>query len=215
MGDGRDRRSADRDPRPADREGPADGADLPAGARPSRGVRRRRCGRRARRDPAGHDHPPTAQHAMRQGKVWAHNVAASLGFGKAKNYSTATWACGPPRPPLAVANPMNIPLSDFPPRPSPAPITCMRFRGSSTAGRSALAYLTDVFFERTVVSIGLATQEDARFSASEGIPMPATRLVVAQAGATAGSTAPTNVRQRAAGRCAPRERRTDSVRRWA
>ena len=31
---------------------------------------------------------------------------------------------------------------------------------------------TDVFFDRSVVSMGLSTQEDAQFSASEGIPMP-------------------------------------------
>ena len=31
------------------------------------------------------------------------------------------------------------------------------------------AYLTDAIFDRSVVSIGLSTEEDARFSASEGI----------------------------------------------
>lgn len=30
--------------------------------------------------------PPTAQHAIRQGKVLARNVAASLGYGKLKDY---------------------------------------------------------------------------------------------------------------------------------
>jgi NADH dehydrogenase len=32
--------------------------------------------------------------------------------------------------------------------------------------------LTDAMFPRTVVSIGLSTESDAEFSASEGIPMP-------------------------------------------
>ena len=36
----------------------------------------------------------------------------------------------------------------------------------------SLAYLTDAVFDRSVVSLGLASQEDAQFSASEGIPMP-------------------------------------------
>jgi NADH dehydrogenase len=36
----------------------------------------------------------------------------------------------------------------------------------------SLAYLTDVFFDRSVISIGLSSEEDARFAASEGIPMP-------------------------------------------
>jgi NADH dehydrogenase len=29
-----------------------------------------------------------------------------------------------------------------------------------------------VFFDRSVVSMGLASEEDAQFQASEGIPMP-------------------------------------------
>jgi NADH dehydrogenase len=37
-----------------------------------------------------------------------------------------------------------------------------------------LAYLTDLLFNRSVVSIGLSSQEDAQFTASEGIPMPRT-----------------------------------------
>ena len=35
--------------------------------------------------------PPTAQHAIRQGKVLADNVAASLGRGRSEYTSTATW----------------------------------------------------------------------------------------------------------------------------
>jgi NADH dehydrogenase len=36
----------------------------------------------------------------------------------------------------------------------------------------ALAYLTDTVLPRSVVSMGLSTQEDAQFSASQGIPLP-------------------------------------------
>jgi NADH:quinone reductase (non-electrogenic) len=35
--------------------------------------------------------PPTAQHATRQGKVLARNVAAVSGTGKSGSTSTATW----------------------------------------------------------------------------------------------------------------------------
>jgi NADH dehydrogenase len=35
-----------------------------------------------------------------------------------------------------------------------------------------MAYLTDALFDRSVVSIGLSSGEDAQFTASEGIPMP-------------------------------------------
>jgi hypothetical protein len=40
------------------------------------------------------------------------------------------------------------------------------------AGIDAQAYLTDLFFDRSVVSIGLSSEKDARFDASEGIPTP-------------------------------------------
>jgi NADH dehydrogenase len=36
----------------------------------------------------------------------------------------------------------------------------------------SLAYPTDLFFDRSVVSIGLSSAEDAQFHASEGFPMP-------------------------------------------
>lgn len=37
-----------------------------------------------------------------------------------------------------------------------------------------MAYLTEALFARSVVSIGLASEEDSQFAASEGIPMPKT-----------------------------------------
>ncbi len=36
------------------------------------------------------------------------------------------------------------------------------------------AWLTDALFDRSVVSIGLSSQENVQFAASEGIPMPKT-----------------------------------------
>lgn len=58
---------------------------------------------------------PTTQHATRQGKVLAHNVAASLGYGKTKTYKHRNVGLvvdlGPRH---AVANPRNIRLSRFP-----------------------------------------------------------------------------------------------------
>jgi NADH:ubiquinone reductase (H+-translocating) len=35
-----------------------------------------------------------------------------------------------------------------------------------------LADFTDALFDRSVVSLGLSSQEDAQFTASEGIPTP-------------------------------------------
>jgi NADH dehydrogenase len=117
--------------------------------------------------------PPTAQHAIRQGKVLGRNVAASLGYGKAKDYRHRNMGLvvdlGPH---YAVANPLNIQLSGYPAK----FVTRMYhlYAAPRFVNRWAvsLAYLTDVFFDRSVVSVGLSTQDDARFSTSEGIPLP-------------------------------------------
>ena len=67
--------------------------------------------------------PPTAQHAIRQGKALARNVAASLGYGgkayKHRNMGLVV-DLGPR---YAVANPLNVQLSGYPANWSPAPTT--------------------------------------------------------------------------------------------
>ncbi|WP_006246790.1 NAD(P)/FAD-dependent oxidoreductase [Mycolicibacterium tusciae] len=117
--------------------------------------------------------PPTAQHATRQGKVLARNVAASLGYGKAKAYKHRNMGLvvdlGPR---YAVANPLNVQLSGFPAKVVTRAYHIYAIPRFVNRWAVSLAYLTDVFFDRSVVSFGLSTQEDARFSTSEGIPMP-------------------------------------------
>lgn len=117
--------------------------------------------------------PPTAQHATRQGKALARNVAASLGFGKAKPYKHRNMGLvvdlGPR---YAVANPLNVQLSGFPAKVVTRVYHIYAIPRFVNRWAVSLAYLTDVFFDRSVVSFGLSTQEDARFSTSEGIPMP-------------------------------------------
>lgn len=117
--------------------------------------------------------PPTAQHATRQGKVLARNVAASLGYGKAKRYKHGNMGLvvdlGPRH---AVANPLNIQLSGFPAKVVTRAYHVYAIPRFVNRWAVTLAYLTDVFFDRSVVSFGLSTSEDAQFSASEGIPVP-------------------------------------------
>ncbi|WP_101946714.1 NAD(P)/FAD-dependent oxidoreductase [Mycobacterium sp. 3519A] len=117
--------------------------------------------------------PPTAQHATRQGKVLAHNVAASLGHGTMKTYKHRNMGLvvdlGPRR---AVANPLNIQLSGFPAKAVTRLYHLYAIPRFVNRWAVSLAYLTDVFFDRSVVSMGLSSKEDAQFSASEGIPMP-------------------------------------------
>jgi NADH dehydrogenase len=117
--------------------------------------------------------PPTAQHATRQGKVLGHNVAASLGYGRTKNYKHRNMGLvvdlGPRH---AVANPLNIQLSGFAAKFVTRAYHLQAIPRFVNRWAVSLAYLTDVFFDRSVVSMGLSTREDAQFSASEGIPMP-------------------------------------------
>jgi NADH:ubiquinone reductase (H+-translocating) len=117
--------------------------------------------------------PPTAQHATRQGKTLARNIAASLGYGKTKPYKHRNMGLvvdlGPHN---AVANPLNVQLSGFPAKVVTRAYHIYAIPRFVNRWAVSLAYLTDVFFDRSVVSFGLSTQEDARFSASEGIAMP-------------------------------------------
>ena len=120
--------------------------------------------------------PPTAQHAIRQGKVLADNVAASLGYGKKRIYKHRNLGLvvdlGPRQ---AVANPLGIHLSGYPAKFVTRGYHLYAIPRAANRWAVALAYLTDVFFPRTLVSLGLSTQSDAEFSTSEGIPLPETR----------------------------------------
>ncbi|WP_422746658.1 NAD(P)/FAD-dependent oxidoreductase [Mycobacterium sp. WMMD1722] len=117
--------------------------------------------------------PPTAQHATRQGKTLARNVAASLGYGTKKLYKHRNMGLvvdlGPRN---AVANPLGVQLSGFPAKAVTRAYHLYAIPRFVNRWAVSLAYLTDVFFARSVVSIGLSSADDARFSASEGIPMP-------------------------------------------
>ncbi|MGE2836215.1 NAD(P)/FAD-dependent oxidoreductase [Mycobacterium sp. SMC-4] len=117
--------------------------------------------------------PPTAQHATRQGKVLARNVAASLGYGTRKHYKHRDMGLvvdlGPR---YAVANPLNIQLSGLPAKLVTRAYHLYAIPRFVNRWAVSLAYLTDAVFDRSVVSMGLSTSEDANFSAAEGIPLP-------------------------------------------
>ena len=119
--------------------------------------------------------PPTAQHATRQGKALARNVAASLGYGKTKQYKHRNLGLvvdlGPWR---AVANPLNVQLSGLPAKLVTRAYHLYAIPRPVNRWAVLLAYLTDLLFPRSVVSLGLTSEEDAQFAASEGIPMPKT-----------------------------------------
>jgi NADH dehydrogenase len=122
---------------------------------------------------SGNITPPTAQHAIRQGKLLANNVAASLGYGTKKDYRHRNMGLvvdlGPH---YAVANPLNVHLSGYPAKLVTRSYHLYAIPRFVNRWAVSLAYLTDIFFDRTVVSMGLSTQSDAEFSTSEGIPLP-------------------------------------------
>ncbi|BBX19589.1 hypothetical protein CRI77_17305 [Mycolicibacterium duvalii] len=117
--------------------------------------------------------PPTAQHATRQGKVLARNVAASLGYGTRKQYKHRDMGLvvdlGPR---YAVANPLNVQLSGRPAKFVTRAYHLLAIPRLVNRWAVSLAYLTDAVFDRSVVSMGLSTTADANFAASEGIPLP-------------------------------------------
>jgi len=116
--------------------------------------------------------PPTAQHATRQGKALARNVAASLGYGKAKDYRHSDKGLvvdlGPRH---AVANPLGVQLSGYPAKLVARGYHLYALPRVVNRWAVALAYLTDVFFPRTVLSMGLVSEAEAQFMASEGVQL--------------------------------------------
>lgn len=114
--------------------------------------------------------PPTAQHAVRQGRAVAGNVAASLGVGRRKRYKHRDLGLvvdlGPG---YAVANPFGLKLSGW-----PAKITARGYHLASlprAANRwsTAVAWAAEAVGERPLSRLGLVSAEESDFRASEGI----------------------------------------------
>ncbi|MGY4646332.1 NAD(P)/FAD-dependent oxidoreductase [Mycobacterium sp. URHB0021] len=112
--------------------------------------------------------PPTAQHANRQAKVLARNVAASLGYGRPSEYRHRNLGTvvdlGPG---FAVADPFNIQLSGFAAKLVTRLYHLYAIPRNANRWAVALGYLTNLLFVRPLVSIGFAQSSLARFSASE------------------------------------------------
>lgn len=121
----------------------------------------------------GQPTPPTAQHATRQGKTLAQNVAASLGYGATRKYKHKNMGMvvdlGPG---YAVANPVGVQLTGMPAKIVTRAYHLLAVPRSVNRWALSLAYLTDAIFPRTVMSMGLSSENDADFAAAEGIPMP-------------------------------------------
>ncbi|WP_280430673.1 NAD(P)/FAD-dependent oxidoreductase [Nocardia brasiliensis] len=115
--------------------------------------------------------PPTAQHATRQGKTLARNVAASLGIGTAAPYKHRDMGLvvdlGPG---FAVANPMGIHLSGRLAKVVTRVYHIYAVPRAVNRWAISLAYATNAVTPRALALLGLVSPEEASFSGSEGIP---------------------------------------------
>ncbi|MET9024637.1 NAD(P)/FAD-dependent oxidoreductase [Nocardia sp. NPDC004168] len=114
--------------------------------------------------------PPTAQHATRQGKTLARNVAASLGIGTAADYKHRDLGLvvdlGPR---FAVANPMGIRLSGLPAKAVTRAYHTFAVPRAVNRWAITVSYLTIAVTPRPLALLGLVSHEEASFGASEGI----------------------------------------------
>jgi NADH dehydrogenase len=75
-------------------------------------------------------------------------------------------------PRYAVANPLGVHLSGYPAKVVARAYHLYAIPRLVNRWAVALAYLTDVFFPRTVLSMGLVGGADDRFAASDVIQLP-------------------------------------------
>lgn len=114
--------------------------------------------------------PPTAQHATRQGKVLARNVAASLGLGTQAAYKHRDMGLvvdlGPG---FAVANPVGVRLSGFPAKAVTRVYHTYALPRGINRWAITMTYLTTAVTPRPLTLLGLVSPEEASFGSSEGI----------------------------------------------
>lgn len=117
--------------------------------------------------------PPTAQHATRQGKALARNVAASLGIGTAADYKHRDLGLvvdlGPR---FAVANPMGLRLSGLPAKAVTRAYHTFAVPRAVNRWAITVSYLTIAVTPRPLALLGLVSHEEASFGSSEGITGP-------------------------------------------
>ncbi|WP_435200860.1 NAD(P)/FAD-dependent oxidoreductase [Janibacter sp. GS2] len=114
--------------------------------------------------------PPTAQHAVRQGKAAARNVAASLGVGSRRRYKHHDLGLvvdlGPG---YAVANPLGLKLSGWPAKVAARGYHLGALPRAANRWSIALAWAAEATSDRPLSRLGLVSAQESDFRASEGI----------------------------------------------
>lgn len=112
--------------------------------------------------------PPTAQHATRQGKTAARNVAATLGHGKTKPYKHSDLGLVADLGGRdAVAKPLGIELSGLAAKVVTLAYHLYALPSTPHRLRVGLDWVLDAVLPRPLVQIGLVREEDASLAAAE------------------------------------------------
>jgi NADH dehydrogenase len=122
----------------------------------------------------GRSTPMTAQHAQRQGRVAAINIAASLGRGTIQEYRhrdlgfVVDLAGG-----QAVADPLHIPLSGWPAKVITRGYHLLALPDNRL--RVAADWFTDLLARRHVVQFGLVPEQEVSLAEADGPSLASSR----------------------------------------
>jgi NADH dehydrogenase len=120
----------------------------------------------AARDPfseAGHDYPPTAQNAQRQGVVIGHNIAASLGHGQPRPYRHRDLGLvADLGGTAAVAKPLGLPLTGLPAKVVTKAYHLYALPGAANRLRVAADWALNLVSRPIAAQLGLVDRAAAR-----------------------------------------------------
>jgi NADH dehydrogenase len=122
----------------------------------------------AARDPfseAGHDYPPTAQNAQRQGVVIGRNIAASLGYGDPRPYRHRDLGLvADLGRTAAVAKPLGVPLTGLPAKVVTKAYHLYALPGAANRLRVAADWALNVVSRPIAAQLGLVDPAAARLA---------------------------------------------------
>jgi NADH dehydrogenase len=118
--------------------------------------------------PDGTVTPPTAQHAQRQGKILAHNVAAALGIGRPRRYAHHDLGLVADLGGRdAVANPVGIPLTGVPAKVVTRAYHLLSVPGTANRVRLVTDWALDALLPPQSVRLSSIRPDDALIPAAQ------------------------------------------------
>jgi NADH:quinone reductase (non-electrogenic) len=118
--------------------------------------------------PDGTVTPPTAQHAQRQGKILAHNIAAALGIGRPRRYAHHDLGLVADLGGRdAVANPVGIPLTGVPAKVVTRAYHLLSVPGTANRVRLVTDWALDALLPPQSVRLSSIRPDDALIPAAQ------------------------------------------------